>query len=82
VSNEDGRLPQRQHPQFYNIVARRSRFQRHHPQALPRADPVRQAVKIQRHVRYAANDVDCWTNERTFTSTTAADAALKFGGAA
>jgi hypothetical protein len=39
-------------------------------------------VKIQRHVRYAANDVDCWTNERTFASTTAADAALKFGGAA
>ena len=38
-------------------------------------------VKIQRHVRYAANDVDCWTNERTFASTTAADAALKFGGA-
>ena len=37
-------------------------------------------VKIQRHVRYAANDVDCWTNERTFASTTAADAALKFGG--
>ena len=38
-------------------------------------------VKIQRHVRYAANDVDCWTNERTFASTPAADAALKFGGA-
>ena len=39
-------------------------------------------VKIQRHVRYAANDVDCWTHERTFASTTAADAALKYGGAA
>ena len=39
-------------------------------------------VKIQRHVRYAANDVDSWTHERTFASTTAADAALKFGGAA
>lgn len=38
-------------------------------------------VKIQRHVRYAANDVDHWTNERTFASTTEADAALKFGGA-
>ena len=39
-------------------------------------------IKIQRHVRYAANDVDHWTNERTFASTTEADAALKFGGAA
>ena len=39
-------------------------------------------VKIQRHIRYAANDVDHWMNERTFESTTAADAALKFGGAA
>lgn len=39
-------------------------------------------IKIQRNVRYAANDVDHWTNERTFASTTAADAALKFGGAA
>jgi hypothetical protein len=38
-------------------------------------------VKIQRHVRYAANDVDRWTNERTFASTTTADAALNFGGA-
>ena len=38
-------------------------------------------VKIQRNVRYAANDVDRWTNERTFASTTTADAALKFGGA-
>lgn len=38
-------------------------------------------IKIQRNVRYAANDVDHWTNERTFASTTAADAALKFGGA-
>lgn len=37
-------------------------------------------VKIQRHVRYAANDVVRWTNERTFASTTEADAALKFGG--
>lgn len=38
-------------------------------------------IKIQRNVRYAANDVDRWTNERTFASTTTADAALKFGGA-
>lgn len=38
-------------------------------------------IKIQRHVRYAANDVDHWTSQRTFASTTAADAALKFGGA-
>ena len=38
-------------------------------------------IKIQRNVRYAANDVDHWTNERTFASTTAADASLKFGGA-
>lgn len=37
-------------------------------------------IKIQRHVRYAANDVVRWTNERTFASTTEADAALKFGG--
>ena len=38
-------------------------------------------VKIQRRIRYAANDVDRWTNERTFASTKIADAALKFGGA-
>ena len=38
-------------------------------------------VKIQRHIRYAANDVHHWMNERTFESTTAADAGLKFGGA-
>ena len=38
-------------------------------------------VKIQRRIRYAANDVDHWMNERTFASTTAADASLKFGGA-
>ncbi len=38
-------------------------------------------VKIQRRIRYAANDVDHWMNERTFASTTTADAALNFGGA-
>ena len=38
-------------------------------------------VKIQRRIRYAANDVYHWMNERTFASTTAADAALNFGGA-
>ncbi|WP_295440835.1 helix-turn-helix domain-containing protein [Sphingorhabdus sp. EL138] len=38
-------------------------------------------IKIQRNVRYAANDVDRWTNEHTFASTKIADAALKFGGA-
>ena len=38
-------------------------------------------VKNQRSIRYAANDVDHWMNERTFASTTAADASLKFGGA-
>jgi predicted DNA-binding transcriptional regulator AlpA len=38
-------------------------------------------VKIQRRIRYAAYDVDHWMNERTFASTTAADASLKFGGA-
>ena len=39
-------------------------------------------IRVQRAIRYAANDVDCWMNGRTFASTTAADAALKFGGAA
>jgi len=38
-------------------------------------------VKIERRIRYAATDVDHWMNERTFASTTAADASLKFGGA-
>jgi predicted DNA-binding transcriptional regulator AlpA len=38
-------------------------------------------IRVQRRIRYAANDVDHWMNERTFASTTAADASLKFGGA-
>jgi hypothetical protein len=38
-------------------------------------------IRVQRRIRYAANDVDHWMNERTFASTKAADASLKFGGA-
>ena len=51
VSNEDGRLPQRQHSKLYDVVARRFGIQRHHPQALPRTGSVRQTVEIERHVQ-------------------------------